>query len=42
MEKFNEIDCASVKSSLGRFSASETLTVLKGFKAKVIEELAKL
>ena len=36
VERFNEIDCGSSNSALGRFSGKEILPILKSFK-KVVE-----
>lgn len=36
VEKFNEIDCASGRSALGRYSAKDTMNVLKSF-AKLVK-----
>lgn len=39
VERFNEIDCASFESSLGRYSSKDTLGVLKNFQTLVIKML---
>jgi len=40
VERFNEIDCASFKSALGRYSAKDTINVIKSYSAAVRKQLA--
>ena len=39
VELFNEFDCASSKAALGRYSAKDTINVLKNFIKTVTHQL---
>jgi hypothetical protein len=40
VEKFNDLDCASNKAALGRYSAKDTINVLKNMAALVRSQLS--